>query len=130
MKQIPDIRSIKGYKAFSNAFQNGRKFRESAALASVIFSDDTENEILYLGVTISKRTAKSAVVRNRVKRLLRESVRQIVSESDFDIPIEKILISWREAPEHSKLIRLSDVRPVISKIIEKACSYYKNKLKK
>ena len=77
-----------------------------------------------MGVTISKRIAKKAVVRNRIKRLLRESIRksvkEILLETNNTIVFKTIIISWRKAPQRPKEISLDDVYPAVKKIIQMA----------
>jgi len=130
------LKSVKGYKSFSRTFQAGRKFRSGDLLASVTFRkgdvEEKEETTLHYGVSISKRTAKRAVVRNRVKRLLREALRLSLDEgyNTKSIPFESILLIWRSGPGHPKLISLEDVRPEVGKVLEKADTYYWGSLRK
>ncbi len=122
---------LKGYKVFDKVFQSGKKLYSGSA-ASVIcfdFSADYDGNV-HLGVTISKRLAKKAVIRNRIKRLLRESVRLAIKQLNQRgtiIPIDQMIISWRQAPDMPSKIRLADVMPHVIKIIQSAESIYNRK---
>ncbi|MBM2815688.1 MAG: Ribonuclease protein component [Ignavibacteria bacterium] len=136
MKLLP----IKGFDAYSEAYKEGKKFELSTAKASVtfrmpnevLFERQNNDDNVYYGVTIGKKTAKRAVIRNRVKRLLRESLRKSIK---IDIrngeicPFLKIIIIWKRTPLHPKLISLKDVLPVVQNIVKNAVSYYNNQQK-
>ncbi len=70
---------------FQRAYQRGRKYWNRYF---VIYVHRTHEETLRLGITVSKKVGKS-VQRNRVKRLIRESFRQLRPElkQGYDIVI-------------------------------------------
>jgi hypothetical protein len=82
-----------------------------------------------LGVTISKRNARRAVMRNRIKRLLREAFRRSIDNYSIDgfCPFESVILSWKKPPEHPKLIRLADVESEVAEALGKAFDFYLNK---
>jgi ribonuclease P protein component len=131
------IKPIKAGKLFSKVFINGKKFYHHSASVSVLFySQDLDviiNEVgkeIYYGISIGKKASKSAVVRNRIKRLIRVSLRELLREFNFDkeyCPIQYIVITWKVAPLHSKLIRLEDVKQVLSDLLEMSLKYYRKK---
>lgn len=115
--------SVKGKTNFLSIYRNGKRFYKSSCRAVVVYrTEDDSSETLYLAVSISKKTAKKAVVRNRIKRLLRESIRIILNEKDDGrlSPIKKMIISWHSAPKHPALIQLSDVLPVVQDVFFQA----------
>ncbi len=136
------FKPIKGFKSFSKIFQAGKKFYDNDAVLSVCFrpctvfedlvkNDESDAQKLYYGVTISKKKAKKAVVRNRIKRLLRVSIIKTVSDytgEDTICPFEYVIVSWKKAPSHPKLIHLNDVQPVVKRILRKANDYYLSNL--
>ena len=74
------------------------------------------------GVGIPKRIAPLAVTRNRVKRLLRESVRRQVSRRGQEITdhgFDRLVFLWRQAPTATMLLRLQDVEPHVERALEK-----------
>lgn len=83
---------------------------------------------IYYGVTVSKKVAKKAVVRNRIKRLMRESLRTATKEFEIKklLPIKKIIISYFSAPKHPMQISLNDVLPAVKNLLEQAYLRYDN----
>ncbi len=133
------LKSIKGKRAFSRIFENGKHFFEKEGKAVICYrkpgnrNPDAESAdeintfiILNYAVLITKRNSKKAVVRNRIKRLLRESLRQAVKDIGAERVkvIQDVILLWRYAPGHPKLINLNHVIPVVKKLLEKACNDY------
>lgn len=119
------LRPIKGRKIFEELFAESSRFYHKDCLALIRFENKSNqdnpksNRIIFYAVGISKKTARKAVLRNRIKRLLREAIKQLIKEnaSLFD-NIEYMVIIWKWAPEHQKLIRLSDVKPSIEQMLK------------
>lgn len=131
------IRPLKKKKRFSGVFEHGVKFYEKPAKAIVCYADDNcfdkepgEDDVFFLAVSVSKRTAKKAVVRNRIKRLLRESVRHVAKKKDQDCfnGIKGMILIWYHAPPRPSLIGLKDVLPVIEKLFDRICEYLNNNM--
>lgn len=123
--------SIKGKKIFDFVFESGQRFFETNSMAVVCFNS-TVNELnkIYYSVSVPKRSAKKAVVRNRIKRLMRESIRLFFTEylnSHEFCPISHISLIWRNAPVHPALICLNDVNAEVSSLISKALSFNNKK---
>jgi len=118
------VRPLKGLDAFSDVLRSGRRITSGPlSLSAVSHRGHVPGETLICGVTIGKRTAKRAVVRNRVKRLLREAIRQTVPTRSQDIAasgIHTVVLVWRMAPLAPKLLRLSDVRMHVELALDKA----------
>lgn len=122
MKQLtPLLRPLKGFDSFDKVFKEGYRVKSKNAFAVFIISNSKEQEFVNYGIGISKRTAKKAVVRNRLKRLIRESLVYLSkNESDKLLLFEKFVIIWTSAPSHAKLINLKDVQPVILDLFNNA----------
>ncbi|MDR0927270.1 MAG: ribonuclease P protein component [Ignavibacteria bacterium] len=127
-----ELKSIKGHGCFTEIYQHSKKYRAGGASVAVVFttnameyvSTDVANwHTIHFGVTIGKRYAKKAVVRNRIKRLLREALCIVVSESATSalLRIDKLIISYYNAPTHPMQIHLDDVLPDIRKIWQQIC---------
>mgnify|MGYP001544482358 FL=1 len=120
------LKPLKGFNSFQEVMKNGKRFRSKNLLASVQFCSDNENEI-YFGVSIGKKKARKAVVRNRVKRLLRESLRKKAKENAFPKRLKKIILIRLSAPEKPGLINLKDINPEIEILVNNINAYV-NKL--
>lgn len=133
------LQSIKGKKDFDLVFKNAKKFFEKDAAAFVCYKsaeilaqvagDDIIN--ISYAVTVRKKMAKKAVVRNRIKRLLRVSFRQVFDEiaaKGQESAMSHIVIVWQNAPKHPGLINLDIVLPVARKLINRANNHYMKKV--
>ena len=150
------LHSIKGYNSFRKIYDVGMRFRSNNASATVVFAgfsgtikptvgiSNSENSIeknnesnsetycdeckhiIYYGVTVSKKVAKKAVIRNRIKRLMRESLRIVAKEIEIKklLPIEKIIISYYSAPKHPMQISLKNVLPAVKSLLKQAYLHY------
>lgn len=130
-----NIKPIKGFNTFSILYDAGIKIKVYPAYASFCkdLTDTKLNELwqsrmnttentIFLGVSVGKRTAKKAVVRNRIKRLLRESVRKIIvdmTDKGQQPNFKTIIINWRFAPKKPNEISLADILPKIEELIAK-----------
>ena len=150
------LHSIKGYNSFRKIYDVGMRFRSNNASATVVFSEVFFSEmiktavvsssetskksnnnaycgvsndgkhIIYYGVAVGKKVAKKAVVRNRIKRLMRESLRIAVKKIEVEkkLPIKKIIISYHSAPKHPMQIGLNNVLPAVENLLKQAYLYY------
>lgn len=123
---------IKGRKNFLSVFEKGRKFYEQNASAVIIFrlpnqeAEENSPHIVHYAVSVSKKTAKKAVIRNRIKRLLRVCLKKI--EYEHIVFIDKIFVNWRTAPKHPALISLKDVLPEVESLVRRANDFYRRNL--
>jgi ribonuclease P protein component len=121
-----ELISIKGKKKFDEFFKSARKFYLKDAAIFVVYKKDevvTVKSVLEYAVSVRKKDARKAVVRNRIKRLLRECLRQLAAKDETAgklLKFDKILIVWADAPRHPKLIGLKQVCPVVERLIDKA----------
>ncbi|MBX3043939.1 MAG: ribonuclease P protein component [Candidatus Kapabacteria bacterium] len=131
------VKPIKGFNSFSLIFNAGKKFYDKDLTAVFVHSDAEENnalikncnddKTLYYGVTAGKKFIRKAVVRNRVKRLLRESIKKIFAERYIMLdkpPFKYAVFSWRKAPVHPALINLADVLPSLERVTKSAELYF------
>jgi len=66
------MQSIKKQQDFKRVYSQGKYAADSLFVAYALANDLTHNR---LGITVSKKANKSAVVRNRVRRWVKESLR-------------------------------------------------------
>ena len=120
----PKLQPVKGKKTFDGIFASGKRFYNDDVMAVICFRKaDINNPTINYAVIARKKIARKAVVRNRIKRLLRESLRKIFSESEdekFNKSFEYIIIGWNTAPEHPMLIKLKDIMPKVKSLLDKA----------
>lgn len=128
--KMPKIRlaTIKKQKRFQEVFTNGKKFSTSKLFVVIDDKSSSEVNTIEYAVIVSKKISKRAVVRNRVKRLLRECLRYYIHLLiDDKMQIKSILLFWRTPVKHAKMIRLSDVTFEFLKLVEKINKVKQNK---
>lgn len=137
MKNTP-LRSAKGFQAFSNYFRAGKKFSTTRILVSIAprkAQSNTEegnfsaSPCVYFGVSAKRRT-RPAALRNRIKRLLRESLRLLFKERQErgnQFQFESVILIWNDIPKKVSLLSLHDVFPVVQEILESAEKYFEEK---
>lgn len=129
------IETLKGFDSFPKAFGAGYKIYEKQAVASIVIRKSLENigeESIKIGVSVAKKRAKRAVMRNRIKRLLRESLRLFLknrNEKYGYCPIASIIISWKAIPLKRSLIGLKDVSSFVERSIDKAYQLFEESKK-
>src|SRR5688572_7696053 len=72
---FPRKEKLKSRKKIEELFLNGQRFVQFPLRVTYRFSKTTEEPLIQVGVTASKKYFKKAVDRNRIKRLLREAYR-------------------------------------------------------
>lgn len=114
------IKSIKGYQSFSNLFKIAHKKRNNKLLTAYTYNENNP-KYLFLGVSVPKKIIKKSVCRNRVKRLLRESIRQINKENvELLENIEQLILIWQNGLDKPSQIKLQDVKEEVKDILSKA----------
>ncbi|MCX6147155.1 MAG: ribonuclease P protein component [Candidatus Kapabacteria bacterium] len=114
-----NLLTLKGHDSFKKVFEKGKKIYRDEAMLVFNKKVTTENTIYY-GVSIGKRNAKKAVIRNRVKRLIRESINCYTKELENNLPFENFVFIWRKAPKMQSLIDLNDVKPIVYNMFNEA----------
>ena len=125
------LQPLKGYNAFGHVFETGKRFAGGSVTAFTVFGDPAKTvqkqQLLRFGVTARKRT-RPAVLRNRIKRLLRESLRQIAHDYDRAgevLPFQEIVLIWNAVPRKPSLLRLHAVLPAVRDVVDRATRYYR-----
>ena len=67
------IKKLKGKKIISNLFENGLSY-EYNSLSIFYLKEKKPLNFVYFSVSVPKKVHKNAVARNKIKRLIRESV--------------------------------------------------------
>ena len=93
---LPKENRLKKKKEFETVFKNGKTLRGKNIIARYFKSEDGKTKI---GFIVSKKVSKKAVERNKVKRRLRESLRENKEKIDKGVSIIIIaLASSKEVP--------------------------------
>jgi len=71
-------------KDFERAYKEGRGIKKDSLFLKIIENDQPFTRI---GIVISKKVSKKAVIRNKIKRRIREIVRKMNLIPGFDIVI-------------------------------------------
>lgn len=111
---------LKGHNSYKVVIQEGCKVRTRNFIGFFVLGENVTKS--NFGISVPKRNAKKAVVRNRTKRLVRESLIHLV-QNDVDkvLAFERfIIIRTEKLPPHPKLIRLNQIEPEIIKLFERA----------
>ncbi len=122
------IRPIKGVGSFSDVLRSGRRVTSGPlSLTACVRVAGAQIDALRYGVSIGRRTARRAVVRNRVKRLLREAFRSAVRSKSEPLErsgIERIVLVWRAEPDNVRAIGLQDVLPHVEAALDHAITMH------
>jgi len=130
-----NVKSLKGYNAFSKVIVNGKKIKVDDLTSFFIYNDNKLNflkssnhDLIYIGVTSSKKGNKKAVLRNRIKRLLRVAVREFIAKDVVKYKIIKYAVfMYNKKIPYSNFVKLSDIELLVERALNKAVEY---KLKK
>ncbi len=107
---------LKKRDSFLEIQESGKKFFSKHFILAIRESHDDNSRI---GITVSKKVDKRAVIRNRIKRLIREIFR--LNKHSFNLPYEIVIIAKKQAPSCS----FHDIKREILGIL-----YYNKFLKK
>ncbi len=102
------IKPLKGFNAFGEVHKVGRKVHSNDCTLIYTIKRSGELSAISYGISVPKRNCKKAVIRNRIKRLLRESLRQLALELEKR-QMQEVLIYWRKIPKAANLISLKEV---------------------
>lgn len=115
------LRPLKGYRSFEEVLRSGRRVTSGPLLLAAL-PNEASSEVTFVGVGVPKRVAPKAVVRNRIKRLMRASVRACMLESGTLQTGLRVVLLWRSAPTHPAEIDLADVQRYVAKGLTKLTS--------
>lgn len=120
--------SLKGKSRIANVFRYGRRFSSPQATMIAIRGDNNRiADCVGIMAIIRKKTARKAVTRNRIRRLVRESLRQLAAEftgNGREFPVQAVVVIWNVAPSHPAQLRLNTVTDVLRPLLERACKFH------
>lgn len=133
---VPNLSPLKGFNSFKNVYEISVKshfgnillFVAPKATPILIKGKTPEENTIYLGISVAKKIFRKAVVRNRIKRLIRESVRKnlLALAQNFSLDkIQIIMVAYKgEKILKPSEINLSKVDSDLSAALLKFCSRY------
>lgn len=120
---------IKRQKLFDFLFQNGKRFSEGA-LRAVVYPSDVKVQstkfTIFYAVYVPKKQVRKAVVRNRIKRLLRVALRKVATDDypDSFWIVKYVWLGWNSAPNRPCEISLGDVYPSVKNVMSQALNFF------
>jgi ribonuclease P protein component len=119
MSENEKLSIIKGKKLFSEIFQTGKKVSTEYINGIYIFNKNNEDIKFQFAVAVSKKISKKAVIRNRIKRLLRESVRAYFAQNPIKIiNLEYLILIWRKSSKSKYEYSFDVVRANVFRIFK------------
>lgn len=122
-----NIVSLNGKKRIAETFRAGKRFSTSATVLIAVYSKEIETtESVAMMVVVRKKVARKAVVRNRIRRLVRESVRRALASFIAEgrtIPFTSLVFLWNTAPKRPSLLQLDTVDLVVRPLLERASAF-------
>jgi ribonuclease P protein component len=112
------VRPLKGYRSFEEVLRSGRRVTSGPLLLAVL-PNPTDLSQAYVGVGVPKRVARKAVVRNRIKRLMRVAMRSAYQRHHAELAGRRIVCLWRQGNEHPASIHLSAVEHHVEQGMQK-----------
>mgnify|MGYP002783568114 FL=1 len=145
------IQPLKGHGAFDLVFEHGARFAYRGVTGFLLFRHTLQTseksglseldrfravpaDTLLVGVSAKRRT-RPAVMRNRIKRLLRTSVQKALWDAGslpFDMqrepcPIVAIVLICNIVPAKPSLLHLTDIQPLVERIFQNADKHFRSK---
>ena len=110
---LPKSKILRGYQSFSRIIGKGIKVQEKLITGYVLTLSSNESKSA-IGFTVSKKRVSLAVHRNRIKRLMRESVRknfyEISQLAEFHKVAIEIVLSYSGKKETDyRRLKLQDI---------------------
>lgn len=117
-----NLSPLKGFNSFTKVYEQSLKVHFGNISLQICFKPSNilikkkacNPELIYFGVVAPKKIYKKAVVRNRIKRLLRVSLREILKDiaPKYDLSqIQILVITWKgKAVTKPREIKLNEVK--------------------
>ncbi|MCX8052000.1 MAG: ribonuclease P protein component [Chlorobi bacterium] len=114
---------MRGRSAMLHLLRSGRRFRDpSGTVQTILLGDREAQEPIALALMVSRTVCPTAVGRNRLRRLLRESIRTLARQQpELLAPYRAIAIRWlRAVTVDYRRLRLRDVLPMLGAALQTA----------
>lgn len=108
---LPKENRLKKQKDFERVYKQGRGFKQDFLFLKITAND---LEITRFGLVVSRKISKKAVIRNRLKRRLREIIRLRLEKIKKGKDVVLITLSGVEKKEYA------EIEQVVEKLFKKA----------
>jgi len=116
---LPERNRLKKRKDFEKVFKEGKSWKESFLLLKTV---PNKLKVSRFGFIVGKKYSKKAVLRNKIKRRLREIIRERLPE--IKEGLDGVVIVLSEA-EKGKEESFEGLKKIINKLFKKAKIYKK-----
>ena len=111
---------LKSRSAFSATYNNNHSEADNSIVLYIGHEKNEKNCPTRVGFVVSKKIHKRAVVRNKIKRLIRENVRLMIKNNDFPMRYQSVIFVARNSILNKSY---NQIRQEIEKIINKIAKY-------
>ncbi len=116
------IVSFRGRSQFRTALRRARRIVDPNGTVLIHAVAASEPGPLHVAVIVPRSVCRRAVGRNRLRRLVRESIRLLEREHPTMLaPFSVLVVRWRtQPPNDCKRLRLKDVLPLVRSAVAAA----------
>jgi ribonuclease P protein component len=128
------MRALKGRAQITSAFRRGRKFASQTIVvhcrskhqAREIDAPQGGDKDLFVICAVRKKQVPHAVTRNRIKRIVRESVRAYLKEYP-SMPFMTLAFVWQVTMKHHSEAQTEQIKPQVYDVLNLAMQYFSEK---
>ncbi|ACK69352.1 ribonuclease P protein component [Gloeothece citriformis PCC 7424] len=81
---LPQEHRLKRRKDFQKVYKQGGRYTSPHLIIRTLFESCSENSLnsqpTCFGISVSQKVSKKAVIRNRIKRLIRQAIRELLPQ--------------------------------------------------
>ena len=118
-KLTPQMVPLKGHNSFRRVLGEGFKIHTDNFFGAFI-PNCIGSDVAKFGISIPKKHAKKAVVRNRTKRLVKECLISLANKENILNFYEFVIIRTTKLPSHPALVRYEQIESEINELFLKA----------
>jgi len=128
------IRALKGRAQITSAFRRGKKFASDSLVvhcrtrrhANEPDAPQGGHQDLFIICAVRKKQVPLAVTRNRIKRIVRESVRSFVKANPI-VPFMTLAFVWQKPMKHHSEATTREIKPQVDDVLKQAIQYFSGK---
>lgn len=107
---------LKSNRSFNATYRNNNSFSDNSIVLYTGQEKTDRNCPTRVGFVVSKKIHKRAVIRNKIKRLMRENVRQMIKNNSFNDDYQSIILMARTGIKGKNY---SEIKEAISNLLNK-----------